>query len=126
MPSPPDFTGPPVVSITGTSNTEILVAAEVNAVTATSGPMGQYKLTALSPDPAAETITPNPSNNDTNMTIGALSPGTSYNLTFVNVITLCGSPAESPVTEVIEVCTSKSLYPLIYIYIFSEKSVKLN
>ena len=106
VPASPTFTGMPEVGIYAISNTEIVVAAEVTNVDATSGPMGQYKLTALAPDPASETITPNPADPNVNMTIGNLSPGTSYSLSFTNLVTLCGVPAESPETVVTNVCTS--------------------
>ena len=111
MPDQINFTSSSV-QIFGISTTEIIVAADVNNIVATSGVMGQYKLTALAPDPASETITPNPADNDTNMTIGNLSPGTSYNLTFVNSLTLCGSTQESDVTIVTEVCTGERVYTL--------------
>ena len=105
MPDTANFTSPGV-GIYAISNTEIVVAAEINNVVANSGVMGQYKLTALTPDPASETITPNPADKDANMTIGNLSPGTSYSLTFVNSITICSTTTDSDTTIINEVCTS--------------------
>ena len=111
VPDTANFTGSPGVGIYAISNTAIVVAAEINNVVANSGVMGQYKLTVLAPDPASETITPNPADKDANMTIGNLSPGTSYTLTFVNSISVCGT--ESEPTIITEVCTSNlsNLFP---------------
>ena len=109
VPGTLNFTRSPDVGIFGISTTEIVISADLVTVASNDGPMGQYKLSAISPDPAGRTATPNPANNDTNMTIGGLDPGTSHNLSFVNVLTLCGSSSEGPATEITDVCTSELL-----------------
>ena len=107
VPGTLNFTRTPDVGIFGISNTEIVIAADLVNVASNDGPMGQYKLSAINPDPAGRTATPNPANAGTNMTIGGLNPGTSHTLSFVNVLTLCSATSEGPATEITEVCTSK-------------------
>ena len=107
MPGTLNFTRSPDVGVFGISNSEIVIAADLVNVASNDGPVGQYKLSDISPDPAGRTATPNPANSNTNMTIGGLDPGTSHNLRLVNVLTLCGSSSEGPATEITEVCTSK-------------------
>ena len=103
VPEKPVFSNLAGGQITGTSINSIVVAAVTTPVTAeNTGTMGNYKLTSAdgtaAPDPAAPAV---------DMTVSGLTAGTSYDLLFVNELTLCGSPTDSAETAVADVCTRK-------------------
>ncbi|XP_075265257.1 uncharacterized protein LOC142357529, partial [Convolutriloba macropyga] len=112
-PDTANFSNNPSVEIVAISTTKILVAAEINKVVANSGNMGKYKLVSVSPNLTSETnpieIEPNQADSDTNMTIGNLFPGTSYNLTFVNTMQLCNSTRDSDTSIVANICTKPEI-----------------